>query len=620
MFVCRSCVRKTLSSAAGETRLLGQPLRSSLAPASSHRSFATAPPAAKSESNDVESALAFAAQPAETVDLEAKRAKRLEFAVNKDLQYLKNNFKIAEHVLKKLGSGNFEEALLLTRKASRNQSVVVSWNHLIDFLMKQQRLSAAIKLYNEMKKRAQVPDAKTFTIIFRGCAASQHPKMAVAEAIKIYNSMLVGTVKPNTIHLNAVLETCGRAGDLDSLFTILKTMNEGLRAPNNQTFTIILNALRNRPDLQAGLDEETTARNHAQNIEKARLIWADAVNRWQKGRIVIDESLVCAMGRMLASGHDAQARDILPLLEQTMKVPRFDLTEGATVAGESQEEPQPTQVAKPVQYAKPGPNTLSLVLVCLKRIKKTSLATRYWQYFQTALGVSPDKDNYIKYLQVLQMARGSTAAANAIVAMPKEFLTPFSYRVAFSTCIHDSLNQHAFSNACKIFEVMARKSRYPDALSMRLFLQCARSNFRHLTEKYADDENAASQAIGKQIVTAIDLLWPSFRILMSSFSFSDRPTKSPEDLFDLSRGELQEAIATARRMIAAMDKVVQEKMADEEVCRVLQSRRVVLNKLVERHVAKEYAMDERTGKKLPASEQAGLDADLDRALRKASVY
>ena len=100
-----------------------------------------------------------------------------------------------------------------------------------------------------MKKRAQQPNAQTFTIIFRGCALSQHPKVAVSEAVKLYQNMLsVGRIKPNTIHLNAVLQVCAKASDLESMFSILTSSDDPLRSPNNLTYTTILNALRRKTE------------------------------------------------------------------------------------------------------------------------------------------------------------------------------------------------------------------------------------------------------------------------------------------------------------------------------------------------------------------------------------
>ena len=96
-----------------------------------------------------------------------------------------------------------------------------------------------------MKKRGQLPNVQTFTVLFRGCARSQHPKLAVAEAVKHYNMLMADKrLQPNSIHLNAVLNVCARAGDLDSMFLIADTVNDSTRAPTAYTYTTILNALR----------------------------------------------------------------------------------------------------------------------------------------------------------------------------------------------------------------------------------------------------------------------------------------------------------------------------------------------------------------------------------------
>jgi pentatricopeptide repeat protein len=79
------------------------------------------------------------------------KEKAIRWKVKKHLEYLDNNFKIAEHVERTLERGDYDEALLLVREASRKGDVVVSWNHLISYLMRTQRLHAAVKIYNEVR-------------------------------------------------------------------------------------------------------------------------------------------------------------------------------------------------------------------------------------------------------------------------------------------------------------------------------------------------------------------------------------------------------------------------------------------------------------------------------------
>ena len=178
-----------------------------------------------------------------------------------------------------------------------------------------------------MKKRVQTPDAYTYTIIFRGCAEHPVPDQALAKVMTIYNSMLTdkSPIKPNTIHMNAVLKMCGKAKDIDSLFSIAAHLPaKGIRSPNNLTFTIILNAIRMNAfdSLRGNLTPVQSRKNRQKANWDARLIWKDVTKRWLQGDIAIDEELVCTMGRVLLLGADNDIDDILSLIEQTMNIPR----------------------------------------------------------------------------------------------------------------------------------------------------------------------------------------------------------------------------------------------------------------------------------------------------------
>lgn len=178
-----------------------------------------------------------------------------------------------------------------------------------------------------MKKRAQAPDARTYTIIFNG--AANHPEAgdALGKVIAIYQSMLTdrSPIKPNTIHVNAILKTCARAQNIDAMFAIAdKLPPKGIRAPNNLTYTTIINALRINAliDLRSTLTPIQKRANKRQAMLDARRVWQEVTKRWQQGDIWIDEELVCAMGRILLLGEERDHDDILSLVEQAMNVPR----------------------------------------------------------------------------------------------------------------------------------------------------------------------------------------------------------------------------------------------------------------------------------------------------------
>ncbi|KAK4193965.1 hypothetical protein QBC35DRAFT_511134 [Podospora australis] len=535
--------------------------------------------------------------------------------VKKHLTWLKDPLDIAQHIRKTLDKGGWDEALMMARTVSVNTKAEVSWNHLIDYQLKQGRLHAAIKLYNEMKKRGQRPNARTYTIIFRGCAESHHPQLAVSEAVRIYNTLLTrhaGTnFEPNTIHMNSVLEVCARANDLDSMFTILGTANNSRRAPDALSFTIVLNALRHQPaSVRYGPNEFADVqikKNIQVSIQKAKALWDDIISRWRGGRLFLDEGLVCAMGHVMAAGDYVDNANIFPMLEQTMQIPlpdvinktllrlakppkpRPETSTDVDAEGTHSEQPREiptrsTSAAAPEgngSYVKPGQRTLSLTLTSLTNTNKTSYAGKYWQYFTEVHKIKPDVNNYACYLKCLRVGHSSNGVAKLILSMPQEFLSPLTFRVGFGTCIKDKLNQNAYDNACRIFEVMIAKSRYPDNLAMRLFLHVARiARVRCPGEK--------DEGYGRQLYDAIDRMWGPMDIILRSFSYLEKPTKSPEEALERNRGEMQEAMATARAMISVMDIICNQRLATPKASREIRIKRKVLNLSVERFILKLY--------------------------------
>ncbi|KAL2195495.1 hypothetical protein P885DRAFT_70589 [Corynascus similis CBS 632.67] len=582
-----------------------------------------------------------------------KYEKKLEATVKRVLRLTTDPYHIAQHVARVLEKGRFDEALMTTRLASRGNKVEVSWNHLIDYLMKNHRLHAAVKLYNEMKKRAQIPNAKTYTIIFRGCAESPHPKLAVSEATRIYNFMIkYGALKPNTIHMNAVLEVCARAGDLESLFTVLATCNGSIRAPDAHTYTIVLNALKfdtsKAGNANMGLIDTEVKREIQKNIHRARAIWSDVIANWRSAKMIIDEHLVTAMGRVLAMGDYKDNESVLELLEQTMNIPRLDkpnakLPDVSAAGGIGSDANLPVPESQTVEpgklspkarkvlagsrankeplYAKPGNKTLSLIFTVLAATRRTSSAGKYWSYFTNILKVTPDHHSYSWYLRTLATGHASGQVADLIEAMPPTLLTPLTFRRSFTACIHDNLNKNAFDNACRIFKVMTTTQRYPDALAMRLFLQVARGNTRHFHESPPTQQEQQQQqqqqqqapsssserrrqhdeqiltgkaAHGAQILRALEHMWEPLRILTGSLSYPDSATaaRSPGEELDRKRGTMQEVSATARRMIAAIDRVTNDEgmipAGRRDVFKLWRTRRIILQKLLERYMRVMY--------------------------------
>lgn len=441
-------------------------------------------------------------------------------------------------------------------------------------------------------------------------------------------------LQPNTIHMNAVLEVCWKAGDTDSMFSIVSTADEAQRSPDNRTYTIILNALRPQTPTHAMFrrrDEE----DHEQNAEidavqasdmaainQAKAIWEEVIAKWRKAKLVIDERLVCAMGRMLRQGGRTENEEILDLVEQTMNVPRQDgpqldlpTSKGSQTAQSPQSKeadgdkkvvvrakPQRHTQSKPrLGYVTPGNMTLSLILGSLIATRKTTLGPKYWDLLVNTYKIQPDQENYHSYLRLLRVGRASKMSAEVIEQMPTVLVAPKTFRIGLSSCIKDNLNPNAFQNATRIFKSMSRLRR-PDAQAMRLYLQATRANYRH----YKRDEEGKF-ALGRQIVEAINNMWEPCGMLLRSFSFTAQATKSPKEVWDHSANERMEAVSVARRMIAAMDLIATERAGPEHVVEEMKRKRNILNRPVTRFFEKQREMegkfdaDDEPGELMPES-------------------
>lgn len=510
-----------------------------------------------------------------------------------------------------------------------------------------------------MKKRAQLPNAQTYTIIFQGCAGSQHPRAAVGEAIKIYNSMLTSSrLKPNVTHLNAVLDVCAKAQDIESLFVILRSAN-GARTPNNLTYTIILNALRHQPSNVIKLSEPEKEQEQAvkssidKTISRAKIVWNEVTVRWKKGEIVIDEELMCAMGRILLLGGAKQTDPIINLVTEILGITKLKDGEPALVQDEAQRKEQPkiTKTPKQSDRAEPrgpermesskseeeserldqpeesgqikkqvpqkewqrqstpavpakidriaGKNTLSLVMRALAQDKRTKLSARLWEYMTTTYGIIPDRNNYRDYLDCLFTGAASGKAARAIASMPSDIIDSRLVRRGLLMCHFDGYNEKAFDNATTIFDIMVRKMRVPDPTCMKLYLQTAVSNYRGFkdTAKYPVQKQG-DLAYGQQLFVAIDRVWEPLRLATNHMGFADGPmsSASPEESQKRTFGDRQGMIDVAKKGYAVCDKILSQELipkASDEYNITVQRRRV-LNLCVFRWMGKDQEPGRRT--------------------------
>jgi Pentatricopeptide repeat domain len=447
-----------------------------------------------------------------------------------------------------------------------------------------------------MKKRAQTPDAHTYTILFRGLAANANYPLALTKALSIYHSMDApnSPVRPSTIHTNAVLQVCARAGDMDAMFGIAaKLKRKGLRSPNNLTFTIILNAIRQdayKSIINGEINEE--ALNKA--IIMARRMWDDIITRWRQGDIWIDEELVCSMGRILLLGKMVDVDDIFSLIEQTMQVPRIlpglgtperekiepslqakvlDL-ESSVTDGNSTGDLSPShefRVVTPPKppsgslsaYAKPGPNTISLVLEALFKLRQRYPLRKYWDIFTKGYGVQPDSQNFHSYLRNLRLFRASKEVVEMLQQMPAPFFAEKTFRIALSACRRDKNNANSMSNAEKILDIMEEKLPHPDFPALQFYLDVVVTSpdppNNLLTEKQHHESNYTPK--GAQIKQALNRLNPYFANIKSILADNEK-LLTIMDVVQANKYR-ESAVELARDMIGAYDRLINHVMADK---------------------------------------------------------
>lgn len=510
---------------------------------------------------------------------------QMERAVKKELVYLKDPLKHANHVKQTLRENDLDKALALCRIASKDMQVIVSWNHTIDYLLARRELKLALKTYNEMKKRAQFPDSHTYVILLRGLATPPVHADTVGKAVSIYHSLAApnSRVVQSIIHTNAALKVCSRGHDMDSMWGIASRIpDKGPGAADNYTFTTILNAIRETALAQAdpaeGDDAAAQARQTA--IQEGRRIWGDIAGKWRKGDLIVDEELACAMGRLLLVGlRPRDWDDVLSLVEQTMDIPRLAAKLG-TPARKAElmktpgkiprvlkEDAQPNQedeeimsefdkdlVKTPkrvggggsVAYVKPSNRSLSLIMEACLKMATPEVAHDYWNLLtaQDTYNIVPDMDNLSVFLRVLRQSRDSDRVIEVLrTDIMEKGIQPMRkiWRIAMSACSRDTANPQVVKNAGAIMDMMENNAPEMDIKAARIYLDLSLGT---------DD--------GKQISHAINRLGPVVRNLRSQLNYGSDRAASPSDPIK------EEALLLFRTIIGSIDALMNKDLVPRE--------------------------------------------------------
>ncbi|KAF3909592.1 hypothetical protein AA313_de0205987 [Arthrobotrys entomopaga] len=229
--------------------------------------------------------------------------------------------KIAATVQKALDGTNkeHEESIDMLRELTSRYGrtdLVVAWNHVIEWKLKRGNIPAAMKMYNEMKKRGTKPDSYTYLRILNGLAENATVPGALGRALTVYYSMTAptSTVKPSIIHTNAALKVCAHAKDVDAMWDIAERIpDRGRGQADATTYTTLLNGIRNSID---GVPDRA--------INEGRELWENILLKWQEGKVPMDEGLGCAMARLLLRSAKPEDWDeVLSLCQDVFGIPRL---------------------------------------------------------------------------------------------------------------------------------------------------------------------------------------------------------------------------------------------------------------------------------------------------------
>jgi hypothetical protein len=483
---------------------------------------------------------------------------------------------------------------------------------------------------DQMKKRAQFPDSYTYTILLRGLSINAHTSGVLSKALSVYHSLSApnSRVEPSIIHTNAALRVCARALDMDALWGIAgKIPESGPQAANVVTYLTLINAIRQNLllDPPKGETEDETAARRERGIMEGRRMWEDIVARWRNADLMIDEELVCAMGRLLLIGSRPRDwDDVLSLLEQTMDIPRLVPrlgTPGRREAGlphlRSPNTPAHLRfdddhltpdkspmrgdeflaltpqgvggaVSNPLSYARPGNNTLSIVQEACQKIVANKAAQEYWDLLTdpTTYNITPDVNNLHMRLRNLRQNRASGAALALLQDdMVAKGITPKpgTFRIAMSTCVRDKNN-----HASQILQIMLKTLADADSKVVGMYAELA------LTFPLAK---------GSDLVDALTVLNPIVKNIRLQLGVGGERRFSRHAGATYVKGEeRQDAITALRKVYAVYDKLLLSNMLPEERKPPFKAERARLSSFIQRIVFKDQGKSRGLAEKAPEND------------------
>lgn len=378
---------------------------------------------------------------------------------------------------------------------------------------------------------------------------------------------------------------------MDALWGIAAKIPEtGPAAANATTYNTIINALRQNMLLSrpSGESAEEAAARKERSIVEARRLWEDIAGKWRKADLVIDEELVCSMGRLLLLGpRPRDWDDVLSLIEQTMDIPRLVPRLGTPErkeAGFSQlrapnvpedykfdddhlapgqpemrgEEflPFTGSLAKNLSFVQPGNNALSLIQEACLKIAAPKAAQKYWDMLADQYKITPDVNNLNQQLRNLRQNRASAAA---VELLQNDMLDkgirppPGTFRIAMSTCVRDKNNHNSLKHGSQILHSMNEVYTDADAKTVGM---------------YADLANTFPLAKGQDLTDALVNLYPVVRNLRVQMGVATEEQEGQEKrrrrVMHLTGEARQDALTALRKVYGVYDRLLMSNLIAEE--------------------------------------------------------
>lgn len=225
-----------------------------------------------------------------------------------ELQYLADPVKLNVRVRYYLANDDLFRALRLVRLAGPRIRSVVSWNGIVNYVVSKREFAHAMKLFNEMKKRSQFPDAFTYAQLLHGFAQEPVTSQQAELAAHLYATLDAenSRVKKNSFIMNAAVKVYANAGDWDRMWALAGEFTEfGPCAPDVMSFEAMFGGLSR---YLSGIAPSEPDRDEKikRGIQDATKIWQDMLRREKEGKLKLDQRIATTYARVLLLGSTAE--------------------------------------------------------------------------------------------------------------------------------------------------------------------------------------------------------------------------------------------------------------------------------------------------------------------------